>query len=68
MKQSSLYTMKIFFIEKLFGGHDEAYAQLHTYVKVVCETDSESKAYCSFVETKSISIVYCDFYIIYFNV
>lgn len=54
MKQSSLYTMKKFAVEKLFGGHDQSYSELPAYVKVICETNPGSKAYCSYVETESI--------------
>lgn len=54
MKQASLYTMKKHVTETLFGGHDESYGHLPAYVKVICESNPESKAHCSHVESESI--------------
>lgn len=47
--------MKKFIIEKLFGGHDESYAKLPAYIKIMCQTNPESEAYFSSMESESIS-------------
>lgn len=52
MKQSTLYTMKKFAVENLFGGHDESYGHMPAYVKMICETNPDSKAYFSYVQLK----------------
>ena len=54
MKPASLYTMKKHVIDNLFGGHDDSYAMLPSYVKVICETNVDSKAFVSYVQTESI--------------
>lgn len=54
MKQSTLYTTKKLAIDKLFGGFDESYAKLPTYVMVIVDTDRDSKAHCSYVQSESI--------------
>lgn len=54
MKQTSLYMIKKFVIEELFGGHDESYGLLPSYIKVVCETNEDPKTYYSFVQFESI--------------
>lgn len=54
MKKSTLYTMKKFAVEKLFGGHDESYGHIPAYVRVICDTNPGSHAFFSFVETESI--------------
>nr|XP_017257309.1 PREDICTED: uncharacterized protein LOC108226826 [Daucus carota subsp. sativus] len=54
MKKSSLYNMKKLAIEKLYGGHDQSYADLPAYTKVICESNPQSKAFFSTVESESI--------------
>ncbi|XP_063935333.1 uncharacterized protein LOC108226826 isoform X1 [Daucus carota subsp. sativus] len=55
MKKSSLYNMKKLAIEKLYGGHDQSYADLPAYTKVICESNPQSKAFFSTVESESIT-------------
>lgn len=54
MKQASLYGMKKYVIETLFGGHAQSYAEMPAYTRIICDTNPGSKAYCSFVESESI--------------
>ena len=54
MKQSTLYTMKNYTVDKLFGGHDESYRDIPAYTRIICDTNPESKAYSSYVESESI--------------
>lgn len=46
--------MKKYVIDKLFGGHDESYTQLPSYARVIVETNPESKAFCSYMESETI--------------
>ncbi|XP_021750439.1 uncharacterized protein LOC110716113 [Chenopodium quinoa] len=54
MRQSTLYRLKSYVIEQLFGGHDESYRLLPMYAKMCIETNPESKAFCAWNETESI--------------
>lgn len=54
MKQSTLYTMKKYVIEKLFGGHDESYAYLPAYTEIIKQTNLDSKAYCAWSNNEGI--------------
>lgn len=53
MKTSTLYKMKKY-VENLFGGHDESYSDLPTYTRMICDTNPDSKAFGSYVQTESI--------------
>ncbi|XP_010678146.1 uncharacterized protein LOC104893709 [Beta vulgaris subsp. vulgaris] len=50
MKQSTLYKMKQYVINEIFGGHDKSYRKLPAYVKVMHETNPESAAFCALTD------------------
>lgn len=54
MKKTSLYRMKKYVVDKLFGGHDASYSDLPAYTRIICETNPDSKAFCGHVESESI--------------
>ncbi|XP_021751655.1 uncharacterized protein LOC110717311 [Chenopodium quinoa] len=54
MRQSTLYRLKSYVIEQLFGGHDEFYSLLSMYAKMCIETNPETLAFCAWQETKSL--------------
>ncbi|XP_021729166.1 uncharacterized protein LOC110696187 [Chenopodium quinoa] len=54
MRQSTLYRLKCYVIEQLFGGHDESYSLLPMYAKMCIETNPETLAFCAWQETESL--------------
>ncbi|XP_010672552.2 uncharacterized protein LOC104889107 [Beta vulgaris subsp. vulgaris] len=54
MRLSTLYRMKRYVIDKLFGGHDESYAHLPAYAEIIKETNPESKAFCAWKNSEGI--------------
>lgn len=50
MKTSTIYKMKKHVITELFGGHDESYGFLPSYVKMIHATNPGSKAFCSWTD------------------
>lgn len=50
MKQSTLYKMKQYVINEIFGGHDKSYGKLPAYVKVIHETNPGSAAFCALTD------------------
>nr|XP_017227610.1 PREDICTED: uncharacterized protein LOC108203301 [Daucus carota subsp. sativus] len=54
MRKSSVYNLKNYAVEKLFGGYDQSYADIPAYIKILCETNPDSKAYFSSVESESL--------------
>ncbi|XP_021733021.1 uncharacterized protein LOC110699815 [Chenopodium quinoa] len=54
MKQASLYRLKRFVIEKLFGGHDESYSLMPQYADMICFTSPESMAFVAWELSESI--------------
>ncbi|XP_021742853.1 uncharacterized protein LOC110708933 [Chenopodium quinoa] len=45
MKQASLYRLKRYVIQELFGGHDESYSLMPRYADMICQTNPESKGF-----------------------
>ncbi|XP_021746032.1 uncharacterized protein LOC110711901 [Chenopodium quinoa] len=54
MKQASLYRLKRYVRDVLFGGHDESYSHLPTYAKVVKSTNPNSATFVAWHESQSI--------------
>ncbi|XP_021737708.1 uncharacterized protein LOC110704226 [Chenopodium quinoa] len=54
MKQASLYRLKKYVIEELFGGHDESYSHLPRYADMICATNPKSKAFVGWTLSESI--------------
>ena len=50
----SVYLMKKHVVDNLFGGHNESYTLLPTYVKIICKTNTQSTTFVSNFQTESI--------------